>query len=233
MQWITAIHERGADEPHEGFTYEELLNMERRDGADQQQAKATEEGTRFSHSTDRTNRTSIDEKLPSSIDIRPKPKSTVSENPNFENQYLTPDEFGIFMDPDGYAKAIDGQALQVSKEDIADILQMANGEDNLFMQQRTILVTQKGKKEVYDTSGGIDNRYKKKYRHPTRPSTDVNISPSIDRRPEFGRRAFDLFGTKKFYREKKDEYGSTEMIRDVQEMWMDTSSMCPSRISES
>ncbi|KAF3569326.1 hypothetical protein DY000_02014663 [Brassica cretica] len=33
------------------------------------------------------------------------------------------------------------------------------------------------------------------------------MPPSIDRRPEFGRRAFDLFGAKKFYWEDKDEYG--------------------------
>ncbi|KAF3522823.1 hypothetical protein F2Q69_00049444 [Brassica cretica] len=149
-----AIHEPGADEPHEGFTYEELLNMQRFDEADQHQSEAIEERTHFSHSIYRTNR----------------------------------------MDPDGYARAIDGHALQVSRDDIADILQMANGADNLFMQQRTVPA-----KEVYDTSGGIDNRFKKKNRHPAQPSTEVNIPPSIDRRSEFCRRAFDLFGTRKFY----------------------------------
>ena len=134
----TEIHEPRADEFHEGFTYEELLNMKRRDEADQHQAAATGEGTRFSHSIDRANHPSIDENLPSSIDIRPKTEPTLSENPNLDNQYLTPDEFGIFRDLDGYATTIDGHALQVSREDIADILQMANGADNLFRQQRTI-----------------------------------------------------------------------------------------------
>ncbi|KAF3511418.1 hypothetical protein F2Q69_00006582 [Brassica cretica] len=52
-----------------------------------------------------------------------------------------------------------------------------------------------------------NNRFKQKYRHPTLPSIDVDVPPSIDRRPEFGRRAFDLFGTRKFYWEEKDEYG--------------------------
>ncbi|KAF3504932.1 hypothetical protein F2Q69_00042386 [Brassica cretica] len=33
------------------------------------------------------------------------------------------------------------------------------------------------------------------------------MPPSIDRRPEFGRRAFDLFGARKFYWDDKDEYG--------------------------
>ena len=47
---------------------------------------------------------------------------------------MTPNEFGIFRDPDGYAIAIDGRTLHVSREDIADILQTANGADNLFVQ---------------------------------------------------------------------------------------------------
>ncbi|KAF2556950.1 hypothetical protein F2Q68_00014744 [Brassica cretica] len=41
-------------------------------------------------------------------------------------------------DPDGHARAIDGRILHVSREDIADILQLANGPNNLFMQQRSI-----------------------------------------------------------------------------------------------
>ncbi|KAF2554184.1 hypothetical protein F2Q68_00034123 [Brassica cretica] len=85
---------------------------------------------------------------------------------------------------------------------------MANGADNLFMQQRTVPTHhQRVTKEFYDTSGGIDNRFQHKYRHPTRPSIDVDVPPSIDRRPEFGRRSFDLFGTRKFYLEEKDECG--------------------------
>ncbi|KAF2618215.1 hypothetical protein F2Q68_00039347 [Brassica cretica] len=113
----TAIHEPGADELHE---------------------EATGERTCLSHPIDRANRPSIDNSLPPSIDIRPKPKSTVSKNPKFDNQYLTQDEFGIFRDPDDYARTIDGRALHVSREDIVDILQMANGADNLFMQQHTV-----------------------------------------------------------------------------------------------
>ena len=91
---------------------------------------------------------------------------------------------------------------------------MANGADNLFMQQRTVPAhPQRVTKEFYDTAGGTDNSFKQKYRHPTRPSIDVDVPPSIDRRPEFGRRAFDLFGTRKFYWEEKDEY---EVYRDDQ-----------------
>ncbi|WZZ78293.1 hypothetical protein YC2023_098865 [Brassica napus] len=217
-----AIPEPGADELHEGFTYEELLNMQRRDETDLLLAEACGKGTHFSRITEEGRRAAIDREIqesinirpsidnnpPSSIDIRPKPPSTVSKNLNYDNLYLTHDEFDIFRDPDGYARAIDGHAQQVSREDIADILQMANGADNLFMQKRTIPAHQKRvTKEFYDTFGGIDNRFKQKYRHPTRPSIDVDVPPSIDRRPKFGRRAFDFFGTKKFYREEKDEYG--------------------------
>ncbi|KAF2615812.1 hypothetical protein F2Q70_00011617 [Brassica cretica] len=41
-------------------------------------------------------------------------------------------------DQDGHARAMDGRILQVSREDIAYIFQLANGVDNLFTQQRSI-----------------------------------------------------------------------------------------------
>ena len=149
-----------------------------------------------------------------SIDIRPKPKTTVSEKDKFDNQYLTPDEFGIFRDPNGYARAIDGRTLHVSREDIADILQTANGADNLFVQQHNFPEhQQKVTKEFYDTAGCIDTRFKQKSRHPTRPSIDVDVPTSVDRHPEFGRRAIDFFGTRRFYWEENDEY---EIYRDDQ-----------------
>ncbi|KAF3570723.1 hypothetical protein F2Q69_00059020 [Brassica cretica] len=183
----------GVDRVREGdysigsITYEELPNMQRHDEVDQHQAETTEERTRFSHFIDRTIRPSIDERPPSSIDIRPKPKP---------------------LDPGGYARTIDGRALHVSREDIVDILQMANGADNLFMQQRTVPAhPQRVTTEFYDAAGSKDNRFKQKNRHHTRPPIDVDVPPSIDRRPEFGRRALDLFGTRKFYWEEKDEYG--------------------------
>ncbi|KAF2560900.1 hypothetical protein F2Q70_00016825 [Brassica cretica] len=54
----TKINEPRADELHEGFTHVELLNMQRRDEADQHQAEATRERTRFNHSIDIPNHTS-------------------------------------------------------------------------------------------------------------------------------------------------------------------------------
>ncbi|KAF2544153.1 hypothetical protein F2Q70_00035673 [Brassica cretica] len=200
----TTIHEPAAVEMHEGFTNEELLNMQRRDEADRRAAIDRE----VQESIDRANRPSIDNNPPSSIDIRPKPSSTVSKNPNYDNQYLTQDEFGIFRDPDGYARAIDGHALHVSREDIADILQIAKGAEYLFMQQHNIpAYQQRVTKEFYDMAGGVDNRYKQKNRHHTRPSIDVDDPTSVDRRPEFGKRAYDRDGIRRFHWEKKDEYG--------------------------
>jgi len=42
------------------------------------------------------------------IDNRPKPPSTVSAKAKQNNNYLTLDEFGIFKDPEGYARAMNG-----------------------------------------------------------------------------------------------------------------------------
>ena len=143
------------------------------------QRDATWERTRTSHLIDRLIRPSIDthhqqsidNNNATSIDNNPIPNTTVSKKDKFDNQFLTPDEFGIFRDPDSYAKAIDGRTLHVSREDIADILQTANGEDNPFMHQRS---KQKTTKEFYDTAGGIG--------HTTHPSINTDV-PTIARQP--------------------------------------------------
>ncbi|KAF2532815.1 hypothetical protein F2Q70_00029087 [Brassica cretica] len=82
---------------------------------------------------------SIDVSVSTSIDTILNPNHSISklnDNANIDYGFLTPDEFGIFRDPDGNARAMDGRILQVSGEDITDILQVANGPDNLFSQQR-------------------------------------------------------------------------------------------------
>ncbi|KAF3585896.1 hypothetical protein F2Q69_00027886 [Brassica cretica] len=159
--------------------------MQRRDETDQKRAEAAWERTHFNHPIDRAippsininPSTSIDINHTTSIDIRPRPKTTVSEKDKFDNQYLTPDEFGIFRDPNGYAKAIDGCTLYVSREDIADILQRANGADNLFVQQHNFPEhQQKITKEFYDTASGIDKRFQQRSRHPTWPSIDIDVN---------------------------------------------------------
>ncbi|KAG5388773.1 hypothetical protein IGI04_030314 [Brassica rapa subsp. trilocularis] len=82
---------------------------------------------------------SIDASVSTSIDTTLNPNLSISKLNDYANidyGYLIPDEFGIFRDPDGNARAMDGRILQVSREDIADILQVANGPDNLLSQQR-------------------------------------------------------------------------------------------------
>ena len=148
--------------------------MQIRYETDQHQSETSWGRTRTSHPIDRAIRPSIDthhqqsidNNNATSIDNRPIPNTTVSEKDKFDNQFLTPDEFGIFRDPDGYAKAIDGRTLHVSREDIADILQTANGADNLFMHQRSN-PEQKTTKEFYDTAGGIENSFIQRSRHPS------------------------------------------------------------------
>ncbi|KAF3575859.1 hypothetical protein DY000_02029697 [Brassica cretica] len=66
---------------------------------------------------------------------------------------------------------------------------------------------QKTTMEFYDTAGGIENSFKQRSRHTTHPSIDVDVPTSVDRQPEFGRRAFDFNGTRRFYWEEKDQYG--------------------------
>ncbi|KAF3577847.1 hypothetical protein DY000_02029698 [Brassica cretica] len=118
-----ATNTPGANKLQDSFTDEELLNMQKRDDTYQIQAEAAWERTRFSQSVDARHQQSIDT-LPqqsidtnntTSIDNHPIPKTTVSEKDKLDNQYLAPDEFGIFRDPDGYAKAIDGRTLHESR----------------------------------------------------------------------------------------------------------------------
>uniref|UniRef100_M4F934 Uncharacterized protein n=1 Tax=Brassica campestris TaxID=3711 RepID=M4F934_BRACM len=82
---------------------------------------------------------SIDKSVSTSIDSHSKPQlSLSSRNISIDYDFLLRDEFGIFRDQDGNARATDGKILQVSREDIADIIQLANEADYLFTQQRSI-----------------------------------------------------------------------------------------------
>ncbi|WZY88555.1 hypothetical protein YC2023_045290 [Brassica napus] len=82
-----AYRDQGDDEPNEGFTYEELLNMQRHDEKDQNRAAAAWERRRFNHPIDRESRPSIDTNHSksndinntTSIDISQKQKTTISE----------------------------------------------------------------------------------------------------------------------------------------------------------
>ena len=188
--------------------------MQIRYETDQHQSETSWGRTRTSHPIDRAIRPSIDthhqqsidNNNATSIDNRQIPNTTVREKYKLDNQFLTPYEFGIFRDHDGYAKAINGRTLQVSREDIADIFQTANGADNLFMHH-PINPEQEVTREFYDIAGDIDNSFKHKSRYPSRLSIDVTLPVSVDRHHEFGRRAYDLYGNRKLSWEEKDEYG--------------------------
>ncbi|KAG5374525.1 hypothetical protein IGI04_042153, partial [Brassica rapa subsp. trilocularis] len=169
---------------------------------------------------------SIDASVSTSIDTTLKPNLSISKlnnNANIDYSFLTPDAFGIFRDPDGNARAIDGRILQVSREDIADILQVANGPDNLFSQQRgtpDVIQTNPNKHVGVAATeinpylscqpkcqASIDGTTQTSIDRITPMSTDKNDQTSIDRRYEFGYRAFDMYRARKFTWERRDEYG--------------------------
>ena len=90
--------------------------MQKRDDTDQIQAEAAWERTRSIDTRHqkmiyKLPQQSIDTNNTTSIDNHPIPKTTVSEKDKLDNQYLTPEEFSIFRDPNDYAKAIDGRTL--------------------------------------------------------------------------------------------------------------------------
>ncbi|KAG5384282.1 hypothetical protein IGI04_035752 [Brassica rapa subsp. trilocularis] len=168
----------------------------------------------------------IDVTVSTLIDTTLNPNLSISKMNNYANidyGFLTPDEFGIFRDPDGNARAMDGRILQVSREDIADILQVTNGPDNLFSQQRgtpdVILTDPNNHAGVTTTEtnpdlsrqqkgqASIDGIMETSIDRVTPTSIDMDNPTSIDRCYECGSRAFDMYGARKFTWEQRDEYG--------------------------
>ncbi|KAG5389147.1 hypothetical protein IGI04_030688, partial [Brassica rapa subsp. trilocularis] len=99
------------------------------------------------HTFTNTFPTSLDEVHPTSVDTHPRPAKQpltsidthTGTSINIRAAAKIQEQENISSptrDPDGNARAIDGRILQVSREDIADILQVANGPDSLFSQQR-------------------------------------------------------------------------------------------------
>ena len=143
---------------------------------------------------------SIDTPISTSIDSHSKPKLSLStkKNMSIDYDFLLPDEFGIFRDQDGHARAMDGRILQVSKENITYIVQLANGVDNLFTQQRSIPDNNPTVLDVYpeatitgigshqmckpDSQASIDKVVSTSLDRVIPTSIDKTPSPSIDRR---------------------------------------------------
>ncbi|KAG5393505.1 hypothetical protein IGI04_023468 [Brassica rapa subsp. trilocularis] len=156
--------------------------------------------------------TSIDTHTGTSIDIRAAAK--IQEQENIPS---------LTRDPDGNARAIDGRILQVSREDIAGILQVGNGPDNLFSQKRgtpdVIQADPNNHVGVATTEinpdlscqpkgqASIDGTTETSIDRVTPTSIDRDNPTSIDRRYEFGNRVFDMYGARKFTWEQRDDYG--------------------------
>ncbi|KAF3607018.1 hypothetical protein DY000_02047449 [Brassica cretica] len=110
---------------------------------------------------------------------------------------------------------MDGRIPQVSREDIADILQLANGPDNLFMQQRSIPNNIPAVTDEHPRADTTEIGSHQSCQPVGQTSIDKDAltsfdrapSPSIDRRYECGRHAYDIYGARKLRWEQKDEYG--------------------------
>ena len=107
--------------------------------------------------------TSIDSTTKQSIDVHKTPDSEVQVKRYYG--CLTTDEFGIFRNPEGQARAMDGRILNISKEDIAEdiaeIIAMNWSRNFLDMQNRA----------------------------EDPPSINETITPSLDCQSKFRRRA--------------------------------------------
>ncbi|KAF3582249.1 hypothetical protein DY000_02031580 [Brassica cretica] len=165
------------------------------------------------HQSEGTSRKSIQSKNPNSADKR---------LPSIDTPVSTYHR-SIPQDQDDHARAMDGRILQVSREDIADIIQLANGADNLFMQQRIIPdnnpAVPDGNPRANTTGIGshqscrpvgqasIDKVASTSLDRVTPTSIDKAPLPSIDSHYECGRHAYDSYGARKFRWEQKNEYG--------------------------
>ncbi|KAF2620887.1 hypothetical protein F2Q68_00039924 [Brassica cretica] len=155
------------------------------------------------HSFNNTSPSSIDEFYSASVDSHPHPakRSFASIDATYgtsidikaatfekEKGNIPIPSIGlpIPMDSDGHAGAIDGRILQVSREDIADILQVANGPDNLFMQQRNIPDNNLAVPDENPRANTTGIGSHQSCRPVGQASIDKVASTSLDRKIEYG-----------------------------------------------
>ncbi|KAF2558984.1 hypothetical protein F2Q68_00016630 [Brassica cretica] len=160
------------------------------------------------HSFNNTSPSSIDKVYSTSVDTHPHPAKR-----SYASIDTTP---GTSIDINAAAFEKEKENIPIpNREDIRNILPLANGPDNLFMQQRSTLdniptvpdehlranTTEIGSHQSCQPVGqtSIDKD--------ALTSFDRASSPSIDRRYECGRRAYDIYGARKFRWEQKDKYG--------------------------
>ncbi|KAF2534691.1 hypothetical protein F2Q70_00030029 [Brassica cretica] len=104
--------------------------------------------------------------------------------------HLRPDKFGIYRDPEGQASALDGRFIHISK-DVTEILAKAGESGNLLSQQD----------EIED---------------PT--SIDWTGQPSINGLYEFGHRAYDHRGNRRFHWERRDDTVYMDMSMEMHDL---------------
>ncbi|KAF3544623.1 hypothetical protein DY000_02007876 [Brassica cretica] len=114
-----------------------------------------------------------------SIDVHHTPDSAVQVKVNKDNGYLTLDEFDIFKDPEGQARSMDGCILNISREEISEIIAM------------------NGSKNFLDMHNKAEDP----------PSIDEADAPSIDGQSEFRRRVLHQNRKRKPRWEMRNEYG--------------------------
>ncbi|KAG5410838.1 hypothetical protein IGI04_007157 [Brassica rapa subsp. trilocularis] len=219
---ITSLNEEHTEEYDEDHWKERAIEMSLQD----ERLETHKFTTTFPTSFDEVHSTSVDThprpaKQPlTSIDTHIGTSIDICAGAKIQEQENIPSPT---KDPDGNACAIDGRILQVTREDIADILQVANGPDNLFSQQRGtpyIIQTDPNKHVGVATTeinpdlscqpkgqASIDGTTQTSIDRITPTSTDKDDPTSIDRRYEFGNRAYDMYGARKFTWERRDEYG--------------------------
>ncbi|KAF3484883.1 hypothetical protein F2Q69_00052488 [Brassica cretica] len=143
---------------HESFAVETIIHSSNEDPTEEYdedywKERAIEIAMRddrySSHSFNNTSPPSIDRVYSASVDTHPHPaklsNASIDTTPgtsiDIKAAALKMEKENIPIssrDPDGHARAMDGRILQVTREDIAEILQLANRPDKLFMQQRSI-----------------------------------------------------------------------------------------------
>ncbi|KAF2569731.1 hypothetical protein F2Q68_00025597 [Brassica cretica] len=142
--------------------------------------------TKYSASFETHTATSIDSAHKKSTDT-PKEESVDSSPDDWENDCFNP----IMAVYDAPPKTPDDLPEIQAQVETYSLLAEACGKGTRFSR-----ISEAIDREIRES---IDGAKKKSF--------DVNMPPSIDRRPEFGRRVFDLFGARKFYWEDKDENG--------------------------
>lgn len=133
----------------------------------------------FHHADKRS--ASIDNAAITLIDSKSLPQSHYLVPKHVRNTYLMPDEFGIYRDTYGYARAMNGMILHISTNDIADILQVANRQEKIFTQQRSHPDNQPQFQDNHHATDAAETVFQRSRPPTNQQSIDIAISPSIPR----------------------------------------------------